>query len=418
MVKSRRFRNSITAMFTLLAASLPFYIFLNNVLLGCLLAASLICVFSKNWHINKSSALLLAVFFFSLFSLMAVSLAYSDNLVYGLKVLGRSSIFVVVPFTVIALREYNSALLRRRIFQGFIAGCLMAAVFTIVVAISRTIEYGAVNPFYESNGNFFSYFRLTEVLKAHPVYLGMQMVFCVAIIGCDFVLAKPVLACRNYIRILLLGFLTIYIFLLSSFLLIINLAVVISLIVFITIKRRAVAYSSLQIIGVVAILALMGVSSSYFLREKFKGVSLYEDLQTLDFSGNHFTAVRARKAKAYCTYQMSIDNLPFGVGIGDSNDRLQFYYKKYGFMHGYEKGYNPHNQYLSYFSSLGVPGLSIFLVLLVWQIILAFRSNDFYLLIITITNSLFFITESALERHSGLLFFVFFSCISSIKRTI
>ena len=101
----------------------------------------------------------------------------------------------------------------------------------------------------------------------------------------------------------------------------------------------------------------------------------------------------------------------FGVGTGDLKNELNQQYRISGFNEGLEFNLSPHNQFLHTLLLLGIPGLTVLMLIF----ILTFRQSILYrnkimvvLLIAVLINC---ITEGILEKQAGVLFFVFFLII-------
>ena len=155
--------------------------------------------------------------------------------------------------------------------------------------------------------------------------------------------------------------------------------------------------------------------SSNFLSEKIKGVHIINDLTTTNFSGQKFTALKARKAKAYCSIDLIKNNFWTGVGIGDGPSELLKYYKKNGFMHGVERKFNSHNQFLTTFIYLGIFGFLLLVFIISFLFYKYIKNGNIYLLSFLIITFCFFMTESVLEREKGIVFFAYFSLLFTCK---
>ena len=109
-------------------------------------------------------------------------------------------------------------------------------------------------------------------------------------------------------------------------------------------------------------------------------------------------------------------SLPFGVGVGDRQEALNYQYKKVNFKAGLKANLNNHNQYLSEFLKTGVLG-GILFIILVFQInVMAVKSNKLALA----TSFLFTIAcfiESYLYRQHGVIIFTFLIPLFLTHRT-
>lgn len=114
-----------------------------------------------------------------------------------------------------------------------------------------------------------------------------------------------------------------------------------------------------------------------------------------------------------------VHNLPWGCGIGDRWLALLETYPEGGFINKRmlrDWPYNPHNQVLDTFMTVGIPGLLILLGILLLPWMLWLRKGRpalhyRYLLPLMLITTLSIMFESAFERQMGLLYFAFFYCL-------
>ncbi|TPD71959.1 O-antigen ligase family protein [Flavobacterium microcysteis] len=391
----------------LMAISMPFWMFLNNISIGIALIATLVLVkpkkLIKNFITNKIS-----ISFFILYIIMILSLLYTENLSYGYKVLGRCSMFVLIPIIFAGVKEFINQRLFGLILKCYIIATALACLLCLSFAVIKTIEYGAVNPFDKSNGNFFSYFNLTAVLKTHPIYFGVNVVFSLSVLLHELVSSKSILNLSKKSLLIFISFFIIFIPLLNSFILLVSSFIIFSITIYNFFIRKRLQKTYLKVMGFVILLMIPVYFSTYFIAEKFKGIDLIEDITTRDYSGDKFTAIRARNAKIKSSIDLIKDHPLIGVGIGDGTHELIKYYSKNKFEHGVKRGYNSHNQFLTTFIYTGIFGFSILFFIFIFAFTFAIKKKNFYLLFFLIVSVLFFLTESVLERQKGIFIFLFF----------
>ncbi len=105
-----------------------------------------------------------------------------------------------------------------------------------------------------------------------------------------------------------------------------------------------------------------------------------------------------------------------GVGVGSKQKHLNEYYKKYGVYTGNPElgdtgylNYNFHNQYMESLVGGGFIGLFLLLLVLIYHFIYH-KKLVLFPLGVYIVMALFFLTESVLDRQSGLLMFCLILC--------
>jgi O-antigen ligase len=403
-------KNYIFYFFLLIAITIPVGIGINNVAIILTTLISIISFnitkFIENFKSNSISKL-----FIGFYLIMFISILYSENLKIGFNILSRSVFFLIIPFIFISNYHHVNENKVKKILDYFVYSIFWIGVLFILNAVYNTYIYASVNPLNVSNGNFFSYIKLTSLLKLHPIYFGLFILVSYGYTLLDLTQNKKKL-CLNKLVVIL--FFSILIMLLSSFYLLIVFVVLNSyiLIPFIYKKGGKIIF---VVTFLIAILSAMYFSSGFIIH-KFNGVNIKNDITTLDFSGNDFTAIKARKAKWFCTLQVIKENMLIGTGVGDGNDELFKMYKKYNFLHGIERTYNSHNQYLTTTLYIGIFGLLYLLFLLFAVFKNAVNNKNKITFVFVSVLSLFFITESVLERQVGVVFFVFFSILLTLNK--
>ena len=104
-------------------------------------------------------------------------------------------------------------------------------------------------------------------------------------------------------------------------------------------------------------------------------------------------------------------NFIFGVGTGDVNDGLMKEYKERNFQAGLKKHLNSHNQFFQTFIALGITGVTILVLMILFPLILSLKRRDYryFLFIMIIALNLAF--ESLFETQSGIVFYAFFNTL-------
>ena len=401
------FKNIANGVFLGMGITIPFWMLLNNIaIILSLLSCSAYFFLYKN---NRVWYSIYSAFAF-LYLLMVLALLYTDNYKIGFQKLEQRLTFIVVPFVCFVFTKFITKDLIKMVLRGFVYSTLLAIVIFLFTAIKKTFYFASVNPFNEVNGNFFSYMEFTKVIEdTHPIYFGTYVLFSIFILGNDYFEKERILKIYPIIRFSFLLFLTVIIFLLNSFLLA-GLFVVVFL-YFFTVLIRSSNFSLFKKGFISCVFLSTMLLSSPFVYNKFKGINLKEDLTSRDFSGSQFTAVKARFAKFYCSIDLISNNFWIGVSPGDENTELMKYYKKNGFNHGVVKKFNSHNQYLTEFIYTGIFGFAGLIILFFILYKKGFKDKNHYLIAISTIFLVFNLTESALVRNKGIVFFVFFSCL-------
>lgn len=124
-------------------------------------------------------------------------------------------------------------------------------------------------------------------------------------------------------------------------------------------------------------------------------------------SERNLLTIRLAKWSAY--YDIFTTKPLFGTTLGDIGDVRKEKYLEKGFNDLALHNYNAHNQYLEILATLGILGLSVFLMLLFYP--LGKKDADALYLLFLIICLIAFCTESLLQRQQGILFFMFFYAV-------
>ena len=121
-----------------------------------------------------------------------------------------------------------------------------------------------------------------------------------------------------------------------------------------------------------------------------------ETISDMDFRMLHWNAVL-----------LTIHNNPILTGTGTAGTR-DFLYEKYNefkLKSAYETRYNAHNQFLEITLRYGIIGLFSFLCMILYLLVAFYKNKNHFALIVLSVFVVFFLTESILERHSGIALF-------------
>ena len=97
-----------------------------------------------------------------------------------------------------------------------------------------------------------------------------------------------------------------------------------------------------------------------------------------------------------------------GVGTGDVNDAFMAQYKKDGSLLEPKFRRRAHNQYMTFFITLGVIGFILCMVTFIYPFVFARAYNNFLALVFLLIALLSMINEDTLENHAGVTFIAIF----------
>ncbi|MDX2360092.1 MAG: O-antigen ligase family protein [Crocinitomicaceae bacterium] len=127
----------------------------------------------------------------------------------------------------------------------------------------------------------------------------------------------------------------------------------------------------------------------------------------------------AGSAERLIMWTVSIDEFqehPLGVGTGNLDEVLGARLRDLNQPELADKALNPHNQFIQTAVEIGVFGLIILVIIMLYAVYVAYKERNGLLLLIVgnlMFNSLF---ESMLQRQSGVVFFTFWICLLVIHR--
>ena len=110
-------------------------------------------------------------------------------------------------------------------------------------------------------------------------------------------------------------------------------------------------------------------------------------------------------------FEVIKENLIFGVGTGDSRDKLMEKYLEKNMKTEYEFGLNSHNQFLNTAVSIGIIGLVVLILCFLMPFYQGWKQKELLLMGFVVIVSMNLLFESMFERQSGVIFYVFLNTI-------
>jgi O-antigen ligase len=288
----------------------------------------------------------------------------------------------------------------KRFIVAFVSGCFFACLYLITRAL-----------YYSVNGQpeYFFYTLFSELIHASyfAMYLILAIVLVILFYHQWFKSQKSVLI-SSYVFVAVF---IITIFLCSSKLGIISLFICLPLSLFYTLKHRlTVKTISALVIGIGI---LLFVSVKIFPESFARLKSITELSETPDKTASESTAVRILIWKQ--SLALIKQNVLFGTGVGDANDRLYKAYEQNGMTGALKHRLNAHNQFFQTFIGLGLIGFIVLLLLTFGQLIKSMVQKNYLLFIFSLLICLNFLVESMLQTSAGILFFTFFLCVFNLS---
>lgn len=398
--------NIFYGLLLLAVGTMPFTKFL---LLPILLLMFLNYVFEWNWkekrqHIRNNALSGYTLLFISLFLCYVVGLLYTSNYYDALSNLeGKLALFIAPLAIFSANPKHFTARKVNRLFILFIVSCSLLVLTNLSISLAQYLKTGETTHFF--------YINLSHFM--HPSYGAMYIT--VALTLSVYFLFFSSLKMSRLLKIGLwvsMPFYVLYIFLLQSKagLLIFGLLIFVLCLYLINYQKRRILLSFLFVglMGFASWLLLFKVSSpENRLREAVEMLRSNERLQS------SWDGTLQRVAVWQAALDLSIENLPFGVGTGDVKNVLLERYKEEEMTIILNKKLNAHNQYFQTFLGLGIPGLLLLLSFLLVPFSLAWKKKkkNFPYMAFIIIVFLNFLVESMLEARAGTNFIALFNCL-------
>jgi O-antigen ligase len=339
--------------------------------------------------------------YFSIFLLDFIGLFYTHHLYTGWKHMESKATLVAIPF-IICSGPFTDSAGYRRLLSAY---CLLLAVICGYCLSMAVIEYR-----WQHTISVFFYHDLTSALSVNAVFFSGYVI--VALLFLLFSsLSLPLLspAGTSKLRNGLIFFFTGIMFLLSSKLLLVLLAVIFLF----YLSRNRPRLPKRQFAGL-ALLILIGVLTLALTRNPVS--RRYEETLS-HWSGKIYTeynGINLRLLQWKFAYEILNENhaWAFGVSAGDSQDLLDQKYLAAGMSQGYLR-YNFHNEYIEVLVRSGLVGSFVFLLAITGLIGLARSAASVEAAFIVTLALLVMLTESALEMQHTLFLFSFFPLLTA-----
>lgn len=334
----------------------------------------------------------IALFFSGFFLFYVASLLYSNNLNIVFRLLERNVSWFILPL-IFSFGIHSTKEERFKILIPFAIATQLFALFYLIIALFNFSQTGSFENFY--------YTELTSILDFHPVYFSLYLLFSISIFVYVYFEKQKTFPVSLLIGLFLFDILMLI--LLSS-----KTILFVSILIFlITLIKNFKNHKWL--------LVLFGLSIFFLLRftttkERFQEsfFSKWELLSKDKFLYNDpFTGVTLRLITwKFVLLEMKNNNYMIGTGSGDRQEFIDQVYKKYKMDDAGYLGLNMHNQFLEFLISFGLIGLLYFLIILFVCFQKAIKQKDYLYLIFLFSFSFMSLTESNLQVHRGVVFFV------------
>ena len=387
----------------LFIASLPLPFAFINITFGLFVIS---CILSyKSLQFKSNMALWLQIIYFII---CAISLIFTVDTQETLKYLSKGIFFLLLPFSFLFIPKFE----KKERDQIFDISSYTMTLVSIIYLINAAINY-----FQTGNINHFFYHDLVT-LDVNAIYVSLF----VAMAFIHLLLKQR----KKKFEYLLLLILFSFLILLSS-----KNVIIITCLATVFFGFRMIKFKpKKKIILPILLILLCTIPLSQKIYERFQleftnttentiiedgviNVSIQNAWNQEKFSPNYYfngTAFRVYQTRIFNEIMQEDERYFTGYGAAAVqnkitnkiiDDDLPEYYTELNF----------HNQYLQSFSTLGVLGFIILVLMHISNGIKSIQFKDSYFLFFTILTISIMFTESLFERQRGIVFFIIFFCI-------
>jgi len=333
----------------------------------------------------------------SFFIWITISLIWDRGSAFSTSVVeiweGHVSWFVF-PILFITIDKINPQSIKKILFS-FLATNIVASVYCLWKAYEQYQATKYINRLF--------YHRLSAHIGINAIYFSLYCVFSIYILLFYFLFKRKKML-LNFLTLLCIGYLTIFVVLLSSktliFLLYLS-ALVFTVYSFYYFRSKLVALIMSVLLIAIPVLAI-----------KFSYVkSRISDTQIKEYNGpeDNQNGFAVRGVLWESSWDLIRSRPLIGWGRFEAQDALQIKYLEMGFAEGKKENYNSHNQYIYTWLCWGLIGLALLLMYLGLHLRAFFRSRHFLGISLLLLFILANMTECMFEVQKGIVFFFLFS---------
>ena len=413
MIKRQELHNKIG--YVLLGALfvvLPTYKKLAPLILGLLLLNWIIegqfRTKFRNLFSQKGGNKLLFTLMIVFYIMHVVALLYTDNMKDGLFELEKKLSFIIYPLLFFPVVSMSFTKTKMKLYLLLFTGATFGA--SVVCLIQSIIKYtntGDPAMMYYQNFTFYE----------HPTYVAMFMLTALIFItGVVISGWKDLSKSWKYVSIGLIPWYVFIIMLASSRAAIIALILTgLLTMIFVVVKTKKY-WIGIVFMALLAVSVPVGkIMMPHVFDRFYVGLDEVFTAKKMD-DIKHWNGTTIRVQVYYSAFEVIKENFAAGVSPGDVTDELVMNYKKHGFRHAAERGYNAHNQFLQAFIGLGVVGFLVLFAIIAIPFVAAMRRRDYSLMTFSFMVTILFMFESMLQLQAGVMFIVaglaFLSCRS------
>ena len=324
---------------------------------------------TEKWHNLRSWQALPALICFSLVFLSLIpGLVISCNKDEALAAFDCSTWLAVAPLVLLTTKPDKMTVKRLRVLLGiFVLSTLIHIFIILSVAFYKFLTTGKTLYFYYSP---------LSILK-HPSYVAMYCTFSF------FILLEWLRSRFRQIsfssQIILMAMMA---FLLTAIILLQSKAGLLSLItlVFFWIIYRFCILQRKTAVGIILSIVVLAAVALIFQSGWIKKNRIQESIEQIQQRksnpyGTNSSEMRLTLWK--CSWEVAMENMPWGVGTGDATEELNLHALKMNYTNLIGRHYNAHCQYLQTLMETGILGLLCLLAFCFYSLAYSIRHKNF-----------------------------------------
>ena len=334
-----------------------------------------------------------ALFSIAYYVLLIFGMLHTDNAAAGwfdLEVKFSMLLFpILFPFVSLTKKQFGSILF------AYVVGCLIA--FLICLSMASLYFFSSYDP------SVFYYDKLS--VFHHPTYFSMYLNFAIIIFYYFLIVGRENFILKSdVILIVFIILFSVFVVLLSSKMGLMTLLVIIfggTILWFL--KSRAV-FPSILVFLMVSSLIYVSFKYSSTIQER-----IFEAVRSISDDQDAYSSTSARIAIWELSADLVKQSPIIGYGTGDVKDKLMKAYEDGGFAYLLAHKLNAHNQYVQNSVAMGLTGLMIFLISILFPLgsIRKHQNMLYGGFIFLVTAN--FMAESVLETQAGVVFYALFN---------
>lgn len=391
------------------ALMLPINTKISNLLLGILMFTLLIeCIRNKYYKEKINPSILFQTTLFILFLLLLGFIDNQDGKAF-FKYLGRYSSYLFAPLILMTFPLDSLKKIAQYAFKGVIGGLIISFAYLHYLNLSKYFKTHTFPNIQADLLNYYhTYFEFTEPIGIHPSYLGIYTILGLVVL-ISFNKTKSFLNNMGHGLIFLFLMVSI-VFLNSRITLLLS---IIPLILFTYsnlnhyLPKQLVVYIGVALFMIAGLFSYKLVHKTYFYQRITH--ELYwelSDQKNTEYSANNTGDSRIARWKEIVKL---IQEKPLlGYGNGEEKKQLENIFLENNLVSSAKNQYDSHNQYLSFLIEYGSCGLIVYLVFLISNLYIHFKTKNWLFLYTVISIVSIGLIENFLKNNAGIIFIAFF----------